>query len=77
MRNSLRLVSPGKQINKLTTKRMILSDKRIMEEMEKGTIKIQPYERSSLGSNSYDVHLGPFLATYRDCLLYTSDAADE
>ena len=38
---------------------MILSDKRIMEEMEKGTIKIQPYNRKSLGSNSYDVHLGP------------------
>ncbi len=38
---------------------MILSDKRIMEEMEKGTIKIEPYDREALGSNSYDVHLGP------------------
>jgi dCTP deaminase len=26
---------------------MILSDKRIMEEMEKGTIKIEPYNRAS------------------------------
>ena len=43
---------------------MILSDTRILEEIEKGTIKIVPYNREDLGSNSYDVHLGPFLATY-------------
>jgi len=48
---------------------MILSDKRIMAEMDKGTIKIQPYSRDSLGSNSYDVHLGPVLATYREHIL--------
>jgi dCTP deaminase len=48
---------------------MILSDKRIMEEMGKGTIKIQPYDRASLGSNSYDVHLGAVLATYREHIL--------
>ena len=41
---------------------MILSDKRILEEIEKGTIKIVPYDRSDLGSNSYDVHLGAHLA---------------
>ena len=45
---------------------MILSDKRILEEIEKGTIKIEPYDRSCLGSNSYDVHLGKHLATYAD-----------
>ena len=43
---------------------MILSDKRILEEIEKGTIKIEPYNRTDLGSNSYDVHLGKNLATY-------------
>ena len=43
---------------------MILSDKRILEEIEKGTIKIEPYNRECLGSNSYDVHLGKFLAVY-------------
>ena len=48
---------------------MILSDKRILEEMEKGTIKIHPYDRSCLGSNSYDVHLGKYLATYEEHLL--------
>jgi dCTP deaminase len=43
---------------------MILSDKRILEEINKGTIKITPYRRECLGSNSYDVHLGKTLATY-------------
>ncbi len=43
---------------------MILSDTRILEEMESGTIKIVPYLRECLGSNSYDVHLGKCLATY-------------
>ena len=43
---------------------MILSDTRILEEMEKGTIKVVPYDRADLGSNSYDVHLGKNLATY-------------
>lgn len=48
---------------------MILSDKRILEEIEKGTIIIKPYDRSQLGSNSYDVHLGKYLATYKDAEL--------
>ncbi|HTJ13283.1 MAG TPA: dCTP deaminase [Dinghuibacter sp.] len=45
---------------------MILSDKRILEEMEKGTIKIEPFLPDCLGSNSYDVHLGKHLAKYID-----------
>ena len=48
---------------------MILSDKRILEEIEKGSIKIEPYLRDCLGSNSYDVHLGKHLATYREHIL--------
>lgn len=48
---------------------MILSDKRILEEIEKETIKLDPYNRESLGSNSYDVHLGKTLATYREHIL--------
>ncbi|MFT4522185.1 MAG: dCTP deaminase [Bacteroidia bacterium] len=43
---------------------MILSDKRILEEIEKGTILIEPYREDCLGTNSYDVHLGKWLATY-------------
>lgn len=48
---------------------MILSDKRILEEMGKGTIKIVPFNRDDLGSNSYDVHLGKHLASYVDKVL--------
>jgi len=48
---------------------MILSDSRILEEIEKGTIVIEPYDRKNLGSNSYDVHLGKFLAMYNDTAL--------
>jgi len=48
---------------------MILSDTRILEEIEKGTIKVDPYTRECLGSNSYDVHLGKWLAKYNDEIL--------
>ncbi|TBR19706.1 MAG: dCTP deaminase [Chitinophagaceae bacterium] len=48
---------------------MILSDKRILEEIEKETIKIVPFNRDKLGSNSYDVNLGKWLATYNDQIL--------
>ena len=48
---------------------MILTDKRILEEMEKGTIKVEPYNRADLGSNSYDVHLGSTMALYVDEVL--------
>src|ERR1044071_7117158 len=48
---------------------MILSDKRILAEIDKGTIVLRPYDRERLGSNSYDVHLGKWLATYRDHIL--------
>ena len=48
---------------------MILSDTRILEEIEKKTIVIQPYSRECLGSNSYDVHLGKWLATYKEHIL--------
>ena len=37
---------------------MLLSDKRILEEMDKGNVIIEPFERRQLGTNSYDVRLG-------------------
>ena len=43
---------------------MILSDKRILEEIDNGNILIEPFRRECLGTNSYDVHLGKYLATY-------------
>lgn len=48
---------------------MILSDKRILEEIDKGTILIEPFRPDCLGTNSYDVHLGKHLATYKDRVL--------
>ena len=48
---------------------MILTDEQILAEMERGTIVIEPYDRACLGTNSYDVHLGRYLATYRDHIL--------
>ena len=41
---------------------MILSDKRILEEIEAGNIIIEPFKSDCLGTNSYDVHLGKHLA---------------
>ena len=48
---------------------MILTDYQILEEIEKGTILIEPYRPECLGTNSYDVHLGRYLATYQDRVL--------
>ncbi|HYH55581.1 MAG TPA: dCTP deaminase [Anseongella sp.] len=48
---------------------MILSDKRILEEIEKGSIVIDPFEPKYLGTNSYDVHLGKYLAAYKHRVL--------
>jgi dCTP deaminase len=48
---------------------MILTDRQILGEMRKGTIVISPFNRRFLGSNSYDVHLGKWLAMYKDEIL--------
>jgi len=48
---------------------VILTDKEILAHIEKGSIKIEPFRRESLGSNSYDVHLGKTLAVYNDRVL--------
>ncbi|MHB8352241.1 MAG: dCTP deaminase [Thermoplasmata archaeon] len=45
---------------------MILSDRRIREEIERGRLVIRPFRSECLGANSYDVHLGPYLATYSE-----------
>ncbi len=45
---------------------MILSDAKILEAIEAGNILVEPFRRESLGSNSYDVHLGKYLAVYKD-----------
>ena len=48
---------------------MILSDKKILEGIEKGEIVIEPFLRNCLGTNSYDVHLSKHLATYESPIL--------
>jgi dCTP deaminase len=48
---------------------LILSDKKILDEMKKGNIVIEPFKREKLGTNSYDVHLGKWLAVYEDEIL--------
>ncbi len=48
---------------------MILTDKEILNHMEKGLIKVEPFLLSCLGTNSYDVHLSKTLATYESDIL--------
>ena len=44
---------------------MILTDKEILANITTARIVIEPFRIESLGSNSYDVHLGKTLATYQ------------
>lgn len=48
---------------------MILTDQQILESMEAGHIKVEPFRRECLGTNSYDVHLGKTLGVYVDGVL--------
>lgn len=48
---------------------MILSDKKILDEISKGNIVIEPFRRENLGTNSYDVALGKWLALYENDIL--------
>lgn len=43
---------------------VILTDTEILQAIDSGDIVIHPYRREYLGTNSYDVHLGEWLATY-------------
>ncbi len=48
---------------------MILTDAKILEGIENGDIVIEPFDKSCLGTNSYDVHLGKTFAVYKDRVL--------
>jgi len=48
---------------------MILTDQEILDNMKKGTIKVEPFLKECLGTNSYDVHLGKTLGVYVDSVL--------
>ena len=45
---------------------MILTDLQILKEIENGNIVIDPFNSGDLGTNSYDVHLGKYLAIYEN-----------
>ncbi|MCO6463152.1 MAG: dCTP deaminase [Saprospiraceae bacterium] len=45
---------------------MILTDKEILKSIEEGQIVIEPFRPECLGTNSYDVHLGKWLAVYNN-----------
>ncbi len=48
---------------------MILTDKKIIEFIDSGDIMIEPFRKECLGTNSYDVHLGKYLAVYKDRII--------
>jgi len=48
---------------------MILSDKEIATAIAQKKIIIEPFREECLGTNSYDVHLGKYLARYKDHIL--------
>lgn len=48
---------------------MILSDKEILKSIDVGAILIEPFDRTCLGTNSYDVHLSKFFAVYSEEVL--------
>src|SRR6056297_3050300 len=48
---------------------MILTDNQILKAIKKGEVVIEPFKRDCLGTNSYDVHLAPHIATYTDKVL--------
>lgn len=48
---------------------MILTDKEISKEIANGNILIEPFRKECLGTNSYDVHLGRYLAVYKNQIL--------
>jgi dCTP deaminase len=48
---------------------MIFTDKKILESIAQNEIVIEPFRIECLGTNSYDVHLGKWLALYTDAVL--------
>ena len=47
----------------------MLSGEAIIEEIEKGNIVIKPFDKESVGPNSYSVHIGNELLIYENDVL--------
>lgn len=47
----------------------ILSDAKVLERINEGSIIIRPFERNQLGSNSYDIRLSDTLLLYKNEIL--------
>lgn len=57
-------------------KRVLLSDKRILEERDHGNIVIEPFDERQLGTNSYDCRLGEWYfqpTKYLDVIDFTDE----
>lgn len=48
---------------------MILTGRKIEEEVEEGRITIDPFDRNNINPNSYDFRLGDMIKTYRNRIL--------
>lgn len=48
---------------------MILTGAKILEEINKRNILIEPFREECLGMNSYDIHLGRYISTYKNRIL--------
>jgi len=48
---------------------LILTGEKILEEINNKNILIEPFREESLGMNSYDLHLGKYIATYKTRVL--------
>jgi dCTP deaminase len=53
---------------------MILTDPAILEALANGSIVLEPFSLEYLGPNSYNVHLGKSLATYRERVIDAKSA---
>lgn len=48
---------------------MILTGQEILKQYQDGKIKIEPFQETSITTNSYDIHLGNTLLRYKDAVL--------
>lgn len=55
---------------------MILTDKTILEQIEKGEIVVSPFNRSNVGTNSIDLTLDPKMLVYKNASNYLLDIVD-